>query len=231
MSIKLPKYAYYGLRRQNTYDEVVNYLESGQETIKYPDRTAKFLRNSPYMTQLDGVFNEMSQQDLDIVRNKQRALKGEALNVNKGTSTEFFNITDNEQVTEEAQPIDEKKVEPIDEYGASSSQDKDDKPIGQMVADIKNVIGTTGSQNNDKVTEYVNSLKDTEKLNLLKKLNSENIKYRAGNVAYLKLLTHFLKDTNEDYTILPNSTNDKLKEKIKRLKDENSDNIKEILKR
>ena len=43
-----------GLRRKQTYDEMINYLHYGQEVVKYPNRKAKQLRESPYMTQLDG---------------------------------------------------------------------------------------------------------------------------------------------------------------------------------
>jgi len=44
-----------GLRRRQTYDEVVDYLQNDRETVKYPDRSAKFLRESPeIMNLLDG---------------------------------------------------------------------------------------------------------------------------------------------------------------------------------
>ncbi len=35
-----------GLRRKDTYDGLVGYLDSGQERIKYPNRLATQLRNS-----------------------------------------------------------------------------------------------------------------------------------------------------------------------------------------
>ena len=38
--------------KRKTYDELVDYLESGQEKIKYPDRFAKFLRESPQLSNL-----------------------------------------------------------------------------------------------------------------------------------------------------------------------------------
>ena len=43
---------YNGLKQRKTYDELVDYLESGQEKIKYPDRFAKFLRESPEISNL-----------------------------------------------------------------------------------------------------------------------------------------------------------------------------------
>ena len=39
-----------GLRKKPTFDDALNYLQFGQEKIKYPDRRATFLRNSPEMS-------------------------------------------------------------------------------------------------------------------------------------------------------------------------------------
>ena len=38
---------YQGLRQRQTYDELVDYLLDKQPKIVYPDRRAKFIRNSP----------------------------------------------------------------------------------------------------------------------------------------------------------------------------------------
>ena len=53
----------YGLREQPHIEEFINYLERGQQIIRYPDRWAKRTRESPYLTQLDnnGLI-EMEQQ-------------------------------------------------------------------------------------------------------------------------------------------------------------------------
>lgn len=60
-----------GLRKRKTYEEMVGYLQEGQPTIRYPDRTAKFIRNSIYMTQLDGPeYDEMLQQQ-ENMKNEQ----------------------------------------------------------------------------------------------------------------------------------------------------------------
>ena len=42
------------LRRKPTYEELINYIEIEKPKIKYPDRTATFLRNSHYLSQFDG---------------------------------------------------------------------------------------------------------------------------------------------------------------------------------
>ena len=49
-----------GLRPRPDFEQIVNYLNNGQEHVKYPDREAKFIRNHPYVTQLD--FFEMQDQ-------------------------------------------------------------------------------------------------------------------------------------------------------------------------
>ena len=42
-----------GLRKRPQMEQIVNYLASGQERVNFPDREAKFIRNHPFMTQLD----------------------------------------------------------------------------------------------------------------------------------------------------------------------------------
>ena len=46
-----------GLRKRPTYEEAINYLQNDQEKINYPNRAAKQLRESPWMTVLDGDMN------------------------------------------------------------------------------------------------------------------------------------------------------------------------------
>ena len=45
---------YNGLKKQPTYNELINYIGEKQEKIKYPNRDATFIRNSPYLSQFDG---------------------------------------------------------------------------------------------------------------------------------------------------------------------------------
>ena len=55
-----------GLKRRQTYEDMIDYLHYGQEVVKYPDRRAKQLRESPYMTQLDTQdLDEQHQRILD----------------------------------------------------------------------------------------------------------------------------------------------------------------------
>ena len=62
---------YKGLRKRPTYEGLINYLANEQEMIQYPDRTAKQMRNHPYLTQLDGDdYDHMTEQQLAILRAK-----------------------------------------------------------------------------------------------------------------------------------------------------------------
>ena len=60
------------LRKRPTYNEVVNYLENEQPKIKYPNRTASFLRNSPYLSQFDGdnSFIDLEEQENKIAQQR-----------------------------------------------------------------------------------------------------------------------------------------------------------------
>ena len=42
-----------GLRPRPQFEQIVDYLANGQEHVNFPDREAKFVRNHPFMTQLD----------------------------------------------------------------------------------------------------------------------------------------------------------------------------------
>ena len=46
------KVTYQGLRKRESYDKIVDYLENKQEQIKYPNRLAKQLRESPQLSNL-----------------------------------------------------------------------------------------------------------------------------------------------------------------------------------
>ena len=50
-----------GLRERPTYEELIDYIETNNDKIKLPDRRAKFVRSSFYLSQLDG--EGMRQQD------------------------------------------------------------------------------------------------------------------------------------------------------------------------
>ena len=58
---------YTGLRKRDSYNEIINYIQTGQQQIKYPNRDAIFLLNTPQdssLLELDGM-NE--QEELSLI--------------------------------------------------------------------------------------------------------------------------------------------------------------------
>jgi hypothetical protein len=60
------------LRKQPKYDELINYIESKQPKLKYPNRDATSMRNSPYLSQVDGdnSFINLEEQENNIMKQK-----------------------------------------------------------------------------------------------------------------------------------------------------------------
>ena len=69
------KVNYHGLRRRESYDDIVDYLENKQEHIKYPNRLAKQLRESPQLSNLlDGAgmgVVEMQEHEMNKIKHEQ----------------------------------------------------------------------------------------------------------------------------------------------------------------
>jgi hypothetical protein len=100
---------YDGLKKRETYNEIVEYLQYGQEKIKYPDRSAKQLRESPQLSNLldgdgAGLMDMEEEQDMGMKR-QQMELKVRGLaksqkataqllrsNVRKFTRPQTFDI-------------------------------------------------------------------------------------------------------------------------------------------
>ena len=54
---------YAGLHKRDSYDGLIDYLENKQEKIKFPNREAKFVRDSPqYQQLLNEGFVEVEKQ-------------------------------------------------------------------------------------------------------------------------------------------------------------------------
>jgi hypothetical protein len=74
------------LRKKPTFNELINYLEIEQPKIRYPDRTATFLRNSHYLSQSDGNLFDVEEQQKEITKEQIR-------------ETEIRNVVSNTQGT------------------------------------------------------------------------------------------------------------------------------------
>ena len=63
---------YEGLHKRDTYEGLIDYLESKQEKIKFPNRDAKFVRDSPqYQSLLNEGFVEVEEQQLKQIKEEQ----------------------------------------------------------------------------------------------------------------------------------------------------------------
>ena len=70
---------YDGLKKRDTYDEIIDYLQNKQEKIKYPNRLAKQVRNTPQLSNLldgDGedIENINDQQTDKIILAKRESI-------------------------------------------------------------------------------------------------------------------------------------------------------------
>ena len=76
MATAVYKVNYQGLRKRESYDEIVDYLENKQEKISYPNRLAKQIRNSPQLSNLldgDGMgVVEMEKYQLNVMKEQQK---------------------------------------------------------------------------------------------------------------------------------------------------------------
>ena len=73
------KYDKVYLRKRPQYDEMIDEIEFKQPKLKYPDRVAQFMRNSPYLSQFDGdqSFINMEEQENNIAKEQilQQAMR------------------------------------------------------------------------------------------------------------------------------------------------------------
>ena len=62
-----------GLKQRKTFEEVIDYIQNDKTKIKYPDRTAKFLRNSFELSQLDNAgMILMEQQQMREMKQREK---------------------------------------------------------------------------------------------------------------------------------------------------------------
>ncbi len=80
---------YTGLRKRPQMEQIVDYLENGQERVQYPDREAKFIRNHPFMTQLD--FFDMQEEQKQAWEEKKREQEAKEIATQTKTSEAIEN--------------------------------------------------------------------------------------------------------------------------------------------
>ena len=63
-----------GLKKRDTFEDVVEYLKHPTDIIKYPDRYAKQIRSSFELSQLDGVgMMEHEQHETEVMKETEKA--------------------------------------------------------------------------------------------------------------------------------------------------------------
>ena len=65
-----------GLRKRPQFEQIVNYLDYGQENVVFPDRMAKLIRNHPFMTQLDFFVTQEDQENNWKSEHRQHEVEG-----------------------------------------------------------------------------------------------------------------------------------------------------------
>ena len=75
------------LRKKPTFNELINYLQNDQPKIKYPDRTATFLRNSHYLSQFDGNLFDVDEQQKNITKAQIRETQIRNIAQTQGTAS------------------------------------------------------------------------------------------------------------------------------------------------
>ena len=87
-----------GLKQRKTFEEVIDYIQNDKTKIKYPDRTAKFLRNSFELSQLDNagmILMEQQQMREMKQREKEHLLRQLVANTSKSITEARAAHTDN----------------------------------------------------------------------------------------------------------------------------------------
>ena len=85
-----------GLRKKDTYEKMIDYLDHGQEKIKYPNRYFRQLRDSPWLTQLEGDdLNDMDAQQLKESKIIQQQVIIREVAQASGTSAQEVRTTNN----------------------------------------------------------------------------------------------------------------------------------------
>ena len=115
-----------GLRRRQTFEEVIDYIEKDPDKVKYPNRAAKLLRNTFQLSQLDGMGQVLlEQQEAEEMKGKMKEHILQQLAVQNDTDVR----------TERA--IQQERSEPVIHQGSSSS--------GVVRNVVGGVVGGVGS--------------------------------------------------------------------------------------
>lgn len=150
---------YDGMRRRETYDEIIDYIQNRQEKIQYPDRLASRLRNTPELSNLlDGEgdsVTDLEQQQREQYTNIEKDLRirematqtnqtAQILRVDTGVSpgVQRFNIAPSE-TSEAAEDIMEtyNELDKENERGRAAAHAQIGSQAASMLGGIGEIVG------------------------------------------------------------------------------------------
>ena len=118
-----------GLRRKQTYEDIIDYIENDPDKIQYPNRAAKYLRNTFQLSQLDGMGQALlEQQEINEMAERVKYYQLKELADQNETS----------KIIEDAKNT---SPQPITEQPASSSGSRS----GGVIPGIGSVVGGVAS--------------------------------------------------------------------------------------
>ena len=174
------KLKYAGLHKRDSYEGLIDYLENKQEKIKYPDREAKFIRDSPFYQQLlsDGFTGveeqqlnkiEEQQEEQDVIRTADDTNEtAKEVKVVAGTQTDKQLIVKTTSTGIQSQPSTKSSYsqssQPTMQSSYSQASQPSTKSTGSQSAQI---FDMTLSDNIAKVKQDIQSVEDTQEKNRL----------------------------------------------------------------
>lgn len=135
------------LKRRPTYEELINEIEEGTDKIIYPDRGAKFLRNSFELSFLDEVGQKALNEQQEKLYEHQMIQKiisdlavknGTSFSHEKIKNTEVFDIASSNNSRENSQlPFNRTVSEQLRE---DLKKIEPDEPVEEKVSNVKDIV-------------------------------------------------------------------------------------------
>lgn len=186
---------YGGLHKRDSYDGLIDYLEDKQETIKYPDRDAKFVRDSPqYQQLLNEGFVEVEEQQLKQIKAEQEthAVIRTANDTNE-TAKEVKVVasqTDKQLITHTKTTGSQAQTPTTSTYSQSTPQVKT-QTKSTYSQSAPQIFDMSVNDNMEKVKQDVESVENTQK---------QNIQQQKQNITHI-LQKHLQHEATPDTTI------------------------------
>ena len=118
-----------GLRRKQTYEEIIDYIENDPDKIQYPNRAAKYLRNTFQLSQLDGMGQALlEQQEINEMAERVK-------------DYQLKELADQNETSKRIEDAKNTSPQPITEQPASSSGSRS----GGVIPGIGSVVGGVAS--------------------------------------------------------------------------------------